>query len=45
MYFENITGVLYYRNKQLQVKINEGLITPLNEIRELIDSELSKAEL
>ena len=45
MYFENITGVLYYRNKQLQVKINEVLITPLNEIRGLIDSELSKAEI
>ena len=45
MYFENITGVLYYRNKQLQVKINEELLTPLNEIRGLIDNELSKAEI
>ena len=45
IYFENITGVLYFRNKILIKHIDNKLLVPLKSIRSLIDSELSERKL
>jgi hypothetical protein len=44
MYFENVIGILYFRNKSIAKKVEEELVKPLENIQSLIESELNKTD-